>query len=57
MPREEKNSTGVWVSSDEDLAHEVLVAGRHAGAALAAAALGPVGRKRHALDVALVRTG
>ena len=41
----------------EDLAHEVLVAGRHAGAALAAAPLRPVGRERHPLDVALVGQG
>jgi hypothetical protein len=37
---------------DEELRHEVGVAHRHAGAALAAAALGAVGGERHALDVA-----
>ena len=41
----------------EDLADEVLVAHGHAGAALAAAMLGAVGRKRHPLDVAGVGDG
>ena len=36
----------------EQAGDEILVARRHAGAALAAAALRPVGRERHALDVA-----
>jgi hypothetical protein len=36
---------------------EILVARRHAGAALAAAALRPVGGERHALDVAGVGDG
>ena len=39
---------------DEDLRDEVLVAGAHAGPALAAAPLGPVGGERHPLDVAAV---
>ena len=34
---------------------EVFVAGAHAGAPLAAAALRPIGRERHALDIAAVR--
>src|SRR5262249_42086732 len=38
-------------------ADEILVARLHAGAAAAAAPLGPVGRKRHALDVTEVRDG
>ncbi len=42
---------------DEQAADEVLVARLHAGAALAAARLAPVGRERHALDVAAVRHG
>ena len=42
---------------DEDLADEVLLAGGHAGPALAAAALRPVGRQRHPFDVAGVRDG
>ena len=42
---------------DEDLRDEILVARRHAGAALAAAALRAIGRERHALDVALVADG
>ena len=37
---------------DEQPGDEILVLGRHAGAALAAAALRPVERQRHALDVA-----
>ena len=41
----------------EQAGDEILVAGRHAGAALAAAALGPVGRERHALHVAGMRHG
>ncbi len=40
--------------SDEDLAHEIFLAHRHAGAAAAAAALRAIGRQRHALDVAVV---
>ena len=36
---------------------EILVLGRHAGAALAAAALRPVERQRHALDVARMGDG
>ena len=36
----------------EHLVNEILLMGAHAGPALAAAALGPVGRKRHPLDVA-----
>ena len=43
--------------ADKDLADEILVAGRHAGAPLAAAPLGAVGRERHPLDVAAVRDG
>ena len=39
---------------DEYLRDEILVAGAHAGAALAAALLRPVGRERHPLDVAAV---
>ena len=38
----------------EDLADEVLITGRHAGASLAAAALGAVGAERNPLDVAAV---
>ena len=57
MPREEKNSTGVCVDVDEHLRDEILVARRHARPALAAAPLRAVGRKRHALDVALVADG
>ena len=41
----------------EEADHEILVLGRHAGAALAAAALGPIGRERHALDPAGVGHG
>ena len=37
--------------------HEVLLARRHAGAALAAATLGTIGRQRHALDVAAMGDG
>ena len=37
---------------DEQAGDEILLAGLHAGAALAAAALRPVGRERHALDIA-----
>src|SRR5262249_31421439 len=36
---------------------EILIARRHAGAALAAAPLRAIGRERHALDVALVADG
>ena len=39
----------------EQAADKILVAGLHARAALAAAALRPIGRERHALDVAGVR--
>ena len=39
---------------DEDAGDEILFPRRHAGAALAAAALRPIGGQRHALDVALV---
>ena len=39
----------------EQPADEILLAGLHAGAALAAAALRAIGRQRHALDVAGVR--
>ena len=42
---------------DEQPRDEILVARLHAGAALAAAALRPVGRERHALDVAEMRDG
>ena len=42
---------------DEQPRDEILVARLHAGAALAAAALRPVGRQRHALDVAEMRHG
>ena len=42
---------------DEDAGDEILFPRRHAGAALAAAALRPVGGQRHALDVALVAHG
>ena len=41
----------------EQLRDEILVARRHAGAALAATALRAIGRERHALDVALVADG
>ena len=47
----------MWVLATNSRGDEILVAGRHAGAALAAAALGPIGRERHALDVAGVRHG
>src|SRR3546814_18774603 len=40
--------------ADKDLADEILVARRHAGAPLAAAALRAVGRQRHPLAVAAV---
>src|SRR3546814_16874850 len=40
--------------ADKDLADEILIARRHAGAPLAAAALRAVGRQRHPLDVAAV---
>jgi hypothetical protein len=52
MPREEKNSTGVCVLATNRRVDEILVLHRHAGAALAAAALRAIGRQRHALDVA-----
>ena len=42
---------------DEQPRDEILVARLHAGAALAAAPLRPIGRQRHALDVAEVRDG
>ena len=42
---------------DEQPRDEILVARLHAGAALAAAPLRPVGRERHALDVAEMRDG
>ena len=51
---EQHRSVGV---DDVDLRHEVLVAGAHPGAALAAAALGAVGHQRDALDVAAVADG
>ena len=54
MPAVEKKSTGVCRVDDEDLRDEVLVAGAHAGPALAAAPLRPIGRERHPLDVAAV---
>ena len=38
----------------EDLGDEILFPGAHAGASLAAAALGAVGLQRHALDIAVV---
>ncbi len=39
---------------DENLRDDILLTRRHAGAALAAAALGAIGRERHAFDVAAV---
>ena len=42
---------------DEQPGDEILLARLHAGAALAAAALRPIGRERHALDVAGVGDG
>ena len=42
---------------DEQAGDEILFARLHAGAALAAAPLGPVGRQRHALDVAEMGDG
>ena len=42
---------------DEQPRDEILLAGLHAGAALAAAALRPVGRQRHALDIAVMGDG
>ena len=42
---------------DEQPGDEILLARLHAGAALAAAPLRPIGRERHALDVAEVRDG
>ncbi len=42
---------------DKHLAQEIFLADRHAGAAAAAAALRPVGRQRHPLDVAGVADG
>ena len=39
-------------AGNEETGDEILFPGRHAGAALAAAALRPIGRERHALDVA-----
>ena len=42
---------------DEQAGDEILLARLHAGAAFAAAPLRPIGRERHALDVAGVRDG
>ena len=42
----------MWVLATNSAGDEILFLGRHAGAALAAAALRPVGVERHALDVA-----
>ena len=42
---------------DEKLRHEILVLRAHAGAALATAALSPIGRQRHALHIARVAYG
>ena len=42
---------------DEQARDEILLAGLHAGAALAAAALRPVGRQRHPLDIAVMGDG
>src|SRR5690606_29004342 len=44
-------------AADEDLADEVLVPGRHAGAALAAALLRAIGAEGDTLDVAAVGDG
>ena len=57
MPRLEKNSTGVWVLATNSEVTKSSSRVRHAGAALAAAALGAIGRQRHALDVAAVGDG
>jgi hypothetical protein len=57
MPALEKNSTGVWVLATNSEETKIVLARRHARAALAAAALGTIGRDRHALDVAAVRHG
>ena len=40
--------------SDEDTRDKILLTRRHAGTPLAAAALGAIGGKRYALDVAFV---
>ena len=42
---------------DEQAGDEILLAGLHAGAAFATAFLRPIGRERHALDVAGMRNG
>ena len=52
MPADEKNRIGVWVLATNSLVTKSSSLHRHARAALAAAALGAVGRERHALDVA-----
>ena len=57
MPREEKNSTGVCVEVMKMRVTKSSSLRRHAGAALAAAALRPIGGERHTLDVALVGDG
>ena len=49
--KEQHRRVGV---GDEQVGDEILLLRRHAGAALAAAALRPVGRQRHPLDVAAV---
>ena len=52
MPVEEKNSSRRMGGGDEQAGDEILVPRRHAGAALAAAALHPVFGQRRALDIA-----
>ena len=42
---------------DEDLVDEILIARRHARAALAAAALGAIGGQRYSLDIAAMGDG
>ena len=54
--RGEEQHRGMGID-DEHAGDEIFIAGRHSSAALAAAALCPVGRERHAFDVALVRHG
>jgi hypothetical protein len=57
MPREEKNRTGVWVLATNRRVTKSSSLVCHARPALAAAALRPVGRQRHPLDVAAMGHG
>jgi hypothetical protein len=53
----EKIQDGRVGGRDEQVGDRVLVLGRHSGAALAAALLGPEGLERGALDVAAMGDG